>query len=168
MRDATPGSCCSPCCLYVRIRIFFILVSLCSVSPLIVPSCVAVPVSVRINMGDEDTPNWQTTTFDMQTDLEKFLQRIGAGGLRNGDNNQVYKIINLKEGGKYTIEFANSPGLSKLQTMAVESTGFVANRSKAFEHKVRMLFVCVFVVDDPHFPTGKPGCGGAAQRRYSQ
>ena len=141
MHDATPGSCCSPWCLYVHIRIFFILV--CSGSPLIVPSCVAVPVSVRINMGDEDTPNWLIKTFDMQTDLKEFLQRLGAGGLRNGDNNQVYKIIHLKEGGNYTIEFANTSGFSRLKTHVDESTRFAANRAKAFELKVRMLFVCV-------------------------
>ena len=166
MHDATPGSCCSPWCLYVHIRIFFILV--CSGSPLIVPSCVAVPVSVRINMGDEDTPNWLTKTFDMQTDLKEFLHRLGAGGLRNGDFNLVDKIINLKDGSKYTIEFANTSVFSRLKTQVDDSIGFVANRAKAFEHKVRMLFVSVFVVDDPHFPTGQPGFGGAAQSRYSQ
>ncbi len=106
--------------------------------PLIVPSCVAVPVSVRINMGDEDTPNWQTTKFDTQADLKEYLQRLGAGGLRNGDDNQVHKIIDLKDGGKYTIEFANSTGFSKLKVQADDSSGFAANRAKAFEHKVRV------------------------------
>ncbi len=136
--------------------------------PLIVPSCVAVPVSVRINMGDEDTPNWQTKFFYTQLNLEKYLQRLGAGGLRNGDDNQVDEITDLKPGGKYTIEFANTSGFSKLKVQADDSIGFAANRAKAFELKVRMLFFCVFVVDDLHFPTGQPGCGSAPQRRYSQ
>ena len=121
----------------MRIRIFFILVMFLFF-PLIVPSCVAVPVSVRINMGDEDTPNWQTKRFVIQTDLEKYLQRLGAGGLRNGDDNLVDNITDLKDGGKYTNEFANTSGFSKLKVQADDSSGFAANRAKAFEHKVRV------------------------------
>jgi hypothetical protein len=123
-----------PCCF---MPVSVLITSFHSVYLFILPYRVAAPVSVRINMGDEDKPSWQTKDFDTQARLEKFLQRLGAGGLRNGDDNLVDNLAALKQGGWYTLEFANASGFSKLKKQADNASGMLTNLAAGFEHEVR-------------------------------
>jgi hypothetical protein len=58
---------------------------------------------VRINIGDM-LPKWSRIKLDTQAELTEYLQRMNAGAFRNGDDQLVHKLADLKEGGKYAIE----------------------------------------------------------------
>jgi len=47
-------------------------------------------------------------TFESPTSFEKFLTRVGAAGVRNGNNILVAEFKDLKDGGVYTHEFPST------------------------------------------------------------
>jgi hypothetical protein len=119
------------------------LLKLSSVS-FFVSSCppllyVADPMSVQINMGDDEIPHWVTTKFHNQAVLKEFINNLGAGGLQNGDENLVHQLADLKDGGRYTLAYGLGSGFSKLKEAAKRSDSSIANAARALEHKVMIV-----------------------------
>ena len=56
-------------------------------------------------------------TFESPTSFEKFLNRQGAAGVRNGDNILVAEFKDLKDGGVYTNEFASTSTWRTVKSM---------------------------------------------------
>jgi len=69
--------------------------------------------------------------FESQQDLEKFLHRQGAGSMRNGDNEEVIKLSDLKQGKTYTLSFAEV----SLKTQVKHNTNTIQNMQNGAERK---------------------------------